>query len=81
MLSIFVYQPACAKVMDGSSSGSGGVRGDCETGEWTNEYGRYILINASWLAGSAGTLLLDLCIFVQFWCYKGRAVGDEAVEE
>ncbi|KAI5868172.1 PQ-loop-domain-containing protein [Durotheca rogersii] len=32
-------------------------------------YARYVLVNLSWLAGSAGTLLLDLCIFAQFFAY------------
>ncbi|KAK3944586.1 vacuolar amino acid transporter YPQ3-like protein 2 [Diplogelasinospora grovesii] len=41
-------------------------------------YGRYILVNLSWLAGSAGTLLLDMGIFVQFFMYnKGIDESDE----
>lgn len=32
---------------------------------------RYLLVNASWLMGSVGTLLLDGIIFVQFWVYNG----------
>lgn len=35
-------------------------------------YGRYIAVNASWLAGSAGTLVLDGCIFAQFFLYRER---------
>lgn len=31
---------------------------------------QYLLINASWLAGSIGTLLLDELIFFQFWIYS-----------
>jgi uncharacterized protein with PQ loop repeat len=31
---------------------------------------RYLLINASWLVGSVGTLFLDMVIFVQFWMYN-----------
>lgn len=30
----------------------------------------YLLINASWLVGSIGTLLLDELIFIQFWIYS-----------
>lgn len=48
-------------------------------------YGRYVLVNLSWLAGSAGTLLLDLGIFVQFFMYdnnhKGRGEEEEYGEE
>ncbi len=36
------------------------------------EYGQYIVLNASWLIGSAGTLMLDLMIFGQFWIYRHR---------
>ncbi|CAN6668664.1 probable vacuolar amino acid transporter YPQ3 [Trichomonascus vanleenenianus] len=31
---------------------------------------QYLLINASWLAGSVGTLFLDFIIFCQFWIYQ-----------
>lgn len=30
---------------------------------------RYLLVNASWLIGSSGTLLMDFIIFVQFFVY------------
>ncbi|CCD22856.1 cationic amino acid transporter NDAI_0A07020 [Naumovozyma dairenensis CBS 421] len=30
---------------------------------------RYLLVNASWLIGSSGTLLLDLTIFIQFFIF------------
>ena len=56
----------------GGGGGGGGVIGGCEKGEWSAEYGRYILVNTSWLIGSGGTLLLDLLIFAQFWIYRGR---------
>lgn len=39
---------------------------------------KYLLINASWLAGSFGTLFLDFIIFVQFWMYNK---GDEDEDE
>lgn len=40
---------------------------------------RYLLVNASWLAGSVGTLLLDGVIFIQFWVYNG--VDEEEDED
>lgn len=33
-------------------------------------YGRYVLVNASWLLGSFGTLLLDAGVFVQYFLYR-----------
>lgn len=67
VLSIFAYEPGCAK-LESYDDGSGG----CESGEWARAYGRYILVNASWLIGSAGTLFLDLIISGQFWIYRKR---------
>ncbi|MCJ1475864.1 hypothetical protein MMC13_004528 [Lambiella insularis] len=68
VLSILAYEPECARVQGvGMSAGD-----DCRQGEWKEQYGRYTLVNASWLIGSAGTLLLDLAIFGQFWVYRGR---------
>jgi solute carrier family 66 (lysosomal lysine-arginine transporter), member 1 len=46
-----------------------GRPGKCAPGEAGRIYGQYILVNLSWLAGSAGTLLLDMLIFVQFYLY------------
>ena len=68
VMSIFAYEPSCARLQGLSSDGYG-----CERGEWGEGYGRYILVNASWLIGSAGTLLLDLAIFGQFWIYRDSA--------
>lgn len=57
VLSIFAYEPKCP--------------GDvCEPGEAGHIYGRYILVNLSWLAGSLVTLLLDLCVFAQYFIYN-----------
>ncbi|KAL9019629.1 MAG: hypothetical protein Q9185_003094 [Variospora sp. 1 TL-2023] len=64
VLSIFAYEPQCAK----PARAYGGSQ--CEQGEWEREYKKYILVNTSWLIGSAGTLLLDCMIFVQFWIYR-----------
>ncbi len=64
VLSIFAFEGKC-RAEDGR----------CESGEAANAYGRYILVNASWLAGSLGTLFLDLGIFFQFILY--RTLDDE----
>lgn len=67
VLSIFAYEPTC---LDPSH---------CRAGEAGKIYGRYILVNLSWLAGSFGTLLLDLGIFAQFFIYgkDESELGDE----
>jgi uncharacterized protein with PQ loop repeat len=57
VLSIVVYKPKCG----------GGV---CQDGEGRAEYVRYIAVNASWLLGSFGTLLLDAGVFVQYFMYR-----------
>lgn len=59
VLSIFAYEGKCR-----------GQDGKCASGEASKLYGRYILVNASWLSGSLGTLFLDLGIFVQFILYR-----------
>ena len=70
VLSIFAYEPACARIGNFGKSNNSAW---CEQGEWAGEYERYILVNASWLIGSAGTLLLDFMVFVQFWMYREKA--------
>jgi uncharacterized protein with PQ loop repeat len=65
VLSIFAYEPKCR-----SSS-------HCEPGEASRIYGRYILVNLSWIAGSLVTLLLDLGVFAQYFMYRSR---DDQVE-
>ena len=67
VMSILAYEPGCARF-----ESYDGVRSGCESGEWAREYGQYVLLNASWLIGSAGTLFLDLIIFSQFWIYRDR---------
>jgi hypothetical protein len=52
----------------------------CAPGEAASIYGRWMLLNLSWLAGSAGTLLLDLGIFAQFFMY-GKNTPEERVVE
>ncbi|EPE33457.1 hypothetical protein GLAREA_06470 [Glarea lozoyensis ATCC 20868] len=66
VLSIFAYEPHCA-----------GRYGKCAPGEAGRLYGRYIAVNASWLAGSLGTLVLDMGIFVQFFVYRELEEGGE----
>ncbi|KAI9373746.1 PQ loop repeat-domain-containing protein [Aspergillus egyptiacus] len=58
VLSILAYSPLC----------EGGR--PCQGGEVRRLYGRYILVNLSWLIGSFGTLFLDMCIFIQFFLYQ-----------
>ena len=75
--SILAYEPACATLESVGGRGVGDGGWGCGEGEWARQYGRYVLVNTSWLIGSAGTLVLDLLIFGQFWLYRGRgAVGN-----
>jgi uncharacterized protein with PQ loop repeat len=71
VLSIFAYNPqkACQHP------------DHCRRGEATSVYGRYILVNLSWLFGSFGTFFLDLGVFVQFFLYDFRKEEDEDWEE
>lgn len=70
VMSIFAYSPICTNP------------GHCQPGEAASIYGRYIAVNGSWIAGSAGTLLLDLAIFWQFFLYKKDDDGlDEVTPE
>ncbi|KAJ9149598.1 PQ-loop-domain-containing protein [Coniochaeta hoffmannii] len=64
VMSIFAYEPKCE------------IPGECRPGEAASIYGRYMLVNLSWLVGSAGTLFLDLAIFVQFFIYNRDDVSD-----
>lgn len=65
VLSIFAHIPSCSSVEGRGSAG-------CSAGEWEKEYARYILVNTSWIIGSAGTFMLDLIIFGQFCRYQNR---------
>ncbi|MCJ1290642.1 hypothetical protein MMC34_002184 [Xylographa carneopallida] len=80
VMSILAYEPGCARAQSLGPYGAGMMDRDCRPGEWAVEYGRYVLVNASWLIGSAGTLLLDMGIFAQFWVYRGRE-ANRVVEE
>ncbi|KAF6834306.1 vacuolar amino acid transporter YPQ3-like protein 2 [Colletotrichum musicola] len=65
VLSIFAFDPRCANK-------------ECAPGEASAIYGQYILVNLSWLAGSLGTLLLDMGIFAQYFMYR---TDDESSDE
>lgn len=58
VLSIFAYEPKCHD------------RKHCEPGEAGRIYGRYMLVNLSWLAGALVTLFLDLGVFAQYFIYN-----------
>ncbi|KOS18983.1 putative vacuolar amino acid transporter [Escovopsis weberi] len=58
VLSIMAYEPRC----DGGRP--------CQGGEAARLYGRYMLVNLSWLLGSAVTLLLDFGVFAQYFMYR-----------
>ncbi|OBT68797.1 hypothetical protein VE03_02122 [Pseudogymnoascus sp. 23342-1-I1] len=59
-LSILAYEPACVR-----------DEGGCEEGEASRVYGRYLLVNLSWLIGSIGCLGFDFGILLQFIRYSG----------
>ncbi|KIW97123.1 uncharacterized protein Z519_02515 [Cladophialophora bantiana CBS 173.52] len=63
-MSIFAYSPVCQHP------------DHCRPGEAKAIYMRYIAVNASWIAGSLGTLLLDMAIFVQFFMYQKDEADD-----
>ena len=76
VFSIFAFEPICT----GRHTHHGHWREDhCKPGEAGAIYGRYILVNLSWLLGSLGTLFLDAGVFVQFWMYRD-IVRDEDLE-
>lgn len=60
-MSIFAYNPRPSCELGAKH---------CRPGEASAIYARYIAVNASWIAGSLGTLFLDGAIFVQFFLYK-----------
>lgn len=74
VLSILAYSPVCRGRKDTKSLNH---HVECQPGEATAIYGRYILVNLSWLVGSFGTLLLDMAIFVQFFLYRDAEKVDE----
>ena len=51
------------------------------TGGGEGGYARYLAVNASWILGSTGTLLLDLAIFAQFFMYGEEDDDSEDSED
>ncbi|RAH48528.1 PQ-loop repeat-containing protein [Aspergillus brunneoviolaceus CBS 621.78] len=74
VLSILAYSPVCAADTSSPRASSPPQPSNdprrCSPAELSTKYGQYILVNLSWLIGSFGTLLLDMCIFVQFFLYQ-----------
>lgn len=68
VLSIFAYEPKC-----------GGKR--CKHGEAGAIYGRYMLLNLSWLAGSLVTLFMDFGVFAQYFMYKDNEFHPHGLDE
>ncbi|SPO02803.1 related to PQ loop repeat protein [Cephalotrichum gorgonifer] len=73
VLSIFAYEPKCKD-------------DECAPGEVGRIYGRYMLLNLSWLAGSLVTLLLDFGVFTQYFMYltpdsESSTISEYAEEE
>ena len=62
-----------------AACGTAGRRG--ADGEAAGIYWRYMAVNASWLLGSFGTLLLDAGVFVQYFMYRDEGSDDEDEDE
>ncbi|KAJ2957461.1 hypothetical protein NQ176_g11244 [Zarea fungicola] len=58
VLSIFAFEPKCSHEKG------------CKKGEAGRIYGRYMLVNLSWLAGALVTLFMDFGVFAQYFMYK-----------
>jgi uncharacterized protein with PQ loop repeat len=71
VLSIFAFNPICHHGKHGQK---------CREGEASEIYGRYILVNLSWLLGSLGTLFLDFGVFAQFFIYRAMDDDEEDFE-
>lgn len=74
VMSIIAFEPICSSHRHGHWH-----EDSCGKGEVGEVYGRYVLVNLSWLIGSAGTLGLDFAVFAQFFMYRhnvGLAVED-----
>uniref|UniRef100_L2FIJ1 Pq loop repeat protein n=1 Tax=Colletotrichum fructicola (strain Nara gc5) TaxID=1213859 RepID=L2FIJ1_COLFN len=67
VLSIFAFEPHC--------------KNECSPSEANRIYGRYMLVNLSWLAGSLGTLFLDMGIFAQYFMYRTDGELSDIEEE
>ena len=73
-VSIFAFDPTTLCY-------EGGILGSCADGEARAIYLRYLGVNASWIVGSLGTLVLDMAIFVQFFLYRKDDDEEDDVEE
>ena len=67
VLSIFAYDPKCRERR-------------CQPGEAGRIYGRYMLVNLSWLLGALITLFLDLGVFAQYFIYLSEDEQEDAIE-
>lgn len=76
VFSIFAFEPICSSHYQGHWHES-----NCEPGEAPAIYGKYILVNLSWLIGSAGTLGLDFAVFVQFFLYRENVKEEDLTVE
>jgi hypothetical protein len=70
VLSIMAYEPRCT-----------GENGACAPGEYASIYGRYILVNLSWVLGSFVTLLLDFGVFAQYFMYSAEGPQEDILSE
>lgn len=77
VLSILAYWPVCREGLSLTKAISPRHRLRCRPGEEAGLYGRYVLVNLSWLIGSLGTLLLDMAIFAQFFLYRNAKEDDD----
>ena len=80
VLSILAYSPVCSGGSSEEVMGHHRHGAKCRQGEVAALYGRYVLVNLSWLVGSAGTLLLDMAIFTQFFLYHDGKGNDDDEE-
>ena len=76
VLSIFAFEPLCSKYKHGHYHAA-----HCQDGEAKAVYRRYILVNASWLLGSLGTLFLDFGVFMQFFLYRNNVKDSDLTVE
>lgn len=73
--SILAFSPICSHHFHRGHWRESG----CRPGEAGEVYGRYLLVNLSWLIGSAGTLGLDFTVFAQFFLYRKKSDGGSGV--
>lgn len=71
VLSILAYEPSCRRAISRHAG--------CAPDEASELYGTYMLVNLSWLIGSAGTLVLDFFVFVQYFWYRDQKANEEAI--